>query len=57
MNYCTVATCIHCYLLLMATFVMCNMSTCHMAAGNVNKLLPCGYMYTLFSLLMATIVI
>ena len=47
MNYCTVATCIHCYLLLMATIVICHMSMCHMSAGNVNELLYCGYMYPL----------
>ena len=39
---------LHCYLLLMATMVMCHMSICHhTAAGNVNELLLCGYMYTL----------
>ena len=43
MNYCSVAACIHCYLLLMAAMVMCHMSICHMAAGNVNQLLLCGF--------------
>ena len=28
----------------MATIVMCHMSICHMAAGNVNELLFFGYM-------------
>ena len=31
----------------MATIVLCHMSICHMAAGNVNELLLRGYMYTM----------
>ena len=49
MNYCSVATCIYCWLLLIATTVIRHTSISQMAAENVTDLLLCGYMYALLS--------
>ena len=49
MNYCSVATCIRCY---QVTNDGDNRTLCQSAAGNVNELLLCGYVYVVTKLLM-----